>query len=127
MRFVLDSSALLAVIRDEPGTQQVAAAIPHSAISAVNVSEIVSRLIDLGHSVETADDILAAFAVDIEPFTPEDGIRAGALRSQTRSLGLSLGDRACLATAIRLEATVLTADRAWCEIDVGCPIELIRS
>ncbi|MFZ1680847.1 MAG: type II toxin-antitoxin system VapC family toxin [Rhizobiaceae bacterium] len=126
MSFVLDSSAILAVIREEAGAERVASAVPEASVSAVNAVEVISRLIDLKHSAETADAILSSLTVDVVPFEEADGILAGRLREKTRHLGLSLGDRACIATAIRLGATILTADRAWADLDVGCRIEIIR-
>lgn len=126
MSFVLDSSAVLAVIREEAGMEVVAAAIPQSRVSSVNAVEIVTKLIDLGRSPDLAEAILFGLALDIEPFLPADGVLAGRLRKESKRFGLSLGDRACIATAIRLGATVLTADRIWADLDVGCPIEVIR-
>lgn len=126
MNFVLDSSALLAVIRDEAGAENVAATLPNAMVSAVNMVEVIARLIDLRHSAATAQAIFEALPVDVVPFEADQAALAGRLREETRHLGLSLGDRACLATAIERGATVLTADRAWAGLDVGCPIQLIR-
>lgn len=126
MTWILDSSAILAVIREEAGAERVASAIPEARVSAANVVEIIAKLIDLGHTPDTASEIVASLSVETLSFSEADGELAGRLREKTRRLGLSLGDRACLATAIRRNATVLTADRAWADLDVGCRIELIR-
>ncbi|MFZ1773067.1 MAG: type II toxin-antitoxin system VapC family toxin [Rhizobiaceae bacterium] len=126
MNFVLDSTALLAVICDEAGAENVAATLPNAMVSAVNMVEVIARLIDLRHSPAKAQAIFEALPLDVVPFEADQATLAGRLREDTRHLGLSLGDRACLATAIERGATVLTADRAWAGLDVGCPIQLIR-
>jgi len=100
--------------------------IGQSVISTVNLSETVARLQDKGLTDTNADEILTSLTVAAIPFDEALAIAAGRLRSATRSGGLSFGDRACLALGLRLGATVLTADRAWGDLDLGVQIELIR-
>ncbi|HEV2974848.1 MAG TPA: type II toxin-antitoxin system VapC family toxin [Solirubrobacteraceae bacterium] len=116
---VLDASALLAHLRDEPGADVVAEAIASGAvISTVNLAEVFSRVADRGEdpaklAAELTQSGLLDGAITVEPFTAADAIDAGRLRPLTRDAGLSLGDRACLALARRLDAPALTADTDW--------------
>lgn len=110
---VLDASALLAHLRDEPGADVVAEAIASGAvISTVNLAEVFSRVADRGGdpaklAAELTQSGLLDGAITVEPFTAADAIDAGRLRALTRDAGLSLGDRACLALARRLDAPAL--------------------
>ncbi|MDQ3772300.1 MAG: type II toxin-antitoxin system VapC family toxin [Actinomycetota bacterium] len=128
---VLDASALLAHLLDEPGAGEVNESLDEGAvISAVNWAEVLSRLSDLGSDPRRvaadleAQGLLATLT--IVPFDPEDAITVGALRNATRGPGLSLGDRACLSLALRLGAPALTADRAWDEVDSEVEVRQIR-
>ena len=96
-----------------------------AAVSTVNLSEVAAALVR--HQRET-DDILRAVAaqVSIEPFITEDALAAAALWAPTRTAGLSLGDRACLALAQRLGVPAVTADREWSTVNVGVTIQLVR-
>jgi PIN domain nuclease of toxin-antitoxin system len=113
--FVLDASAVLAFLNGEPGQDVVADALQsaHCVVTAANQAEIIAKALDRGHSMEGIQAILAELAYDVVDTTAADGTLAGQLRVHTRAAGLSLGDRLCLASAIRLNATVLTADRPW--------------
>jgi ribonuclease VapC len=128
---VLDASALLAHLRDEPGADVVAEAIASGAvISTVNLAEVFSRVADRGGDpaklvAELTQSGLLDGAITVEPFTAADAIDVGRLRPLTRDAGLSLGDRACLALARRLNAPALTADTDWQGVAHGvelCPI-----
>jgi ribonuclease VapC len=116
---VLDASALLAHLRDEPGADVAAEAIASGAvISTVNLAEVFSRVADRGGdpaklAAELTQIGLLDGAIAVAPFTAADAIDAGRLRPLTRDAGLSLGDRACLALARRLDAPALTADADW--------------
>jgi len=129
---VLDASALLAHLRDEPGADVVADAIASGAvISTVNLAEVFSRVADRGGdpaklAAELTQRGLLDGAITVEPFTAADAIDAGRLRPLTRDAGLSLGDRACLALARRLDAPALTADTDWQGAAHGVELRPIR-
>jgi len=129
---VLDASALLAYLRDEPGADVVADAVATGAvISTVNLGEVLSRVADRGADParvarQMTDRGLLGGALAVEPFTTADAIEIARLRPLTRDLGLSLGDRACLALASRLDAPVLTADSAWSTLDLPLELRPIR-
>ena len=128
---VLDGSALLALLRHEDGGERVAQALPRgAAISALNWAEVLARLVDLGGDpAEIAARALpaaAAAAVEVVPFDDAGARETARLRAKTRSLGLSLGDRAALALAKSRGIPVLTADRAWRSLRLPIKIEVIR-
>ena len=110
---VLDSSALLAIIYDEPGQDIVRAALPEAVMSMVNVAEVVSKLRERGFSQSEACASIEAYDIDMVDFDFDQACAAADLRMTTRSRGLSLGDRACLALSKSRSAPALTADRAW--------------
>ena len=127
MSSVLDASAVLAVILAEPGAARVNQAIADGAfISSVNVTEVVTRQINLGVSDADARANVEELEIEVVPFDEELAYRAGLLRSATRSAGLSLGDRACLALAERLGVPALTTDRVWGTLQLGIQIEIVR-
>ena len=126
MSIVFDSSALLAITFEEEGAEVAARALNDGMISAVNASEVIARYVDLGAEEEEARASLLDFGLEICPFDESLAIAAGLMRTATRDVGLSLGDRACMALAIREQARVLTADRAWATLDLGITVELIR-
>ena len=126
MSVVFDSSALLAIAFEEEGAEAAARRLGGGIMSAVNASEVIARLVDLGAGGEEARTSLLAFGLEIWPFDAALAVAAGLLRTTTRERGLSLGDRACLALAIREQAGVVTADRAWAALDLGVEVELIR-
>src|SRR5689334_5367937 len=123
---VLDASALLAYIDGEPGADMVASVITDAIISAVNFSEVVSKLVDRGTSVGTARVALGVAPVEVIDFDRALAERAGALIAKTKRQGLSLGDRACLALAERERVPVVTGDRAWSKLDLSVEVRLIR-
>ena len=123
---VFDSSALLAISFDEAGAQHAARGLKDGMMSAVNVAEVISRYVDQGASEEEARVSLQAFGLEIRPFDETQAMAAGLMRTATQKLGLSLGDRACLALAVQERATVFTADRTWAALDLEVEVELIR-
>jgi PIN domain nuclease of toxin-antitoxin system len=129
---VVDASALLALVHDEPGAAPVADAIAAgTAISIVNLAEALSKLAEAGKDPDRARSELRAAAGEegalvIEPLTETDCVEVARLRPRTRELGLSLADRACIALAKRLAVPVVTADRTWAEADLGIEVRLIR-
>lgn len=129
---VLDASALLAYLRDEPGADVVAEAIAGGAVmSTANLAEVLSRVAARGGDsvhllAQMREQRLVDGAIDVEPLTSEDAAEIGRLRPLTKAAGLSLGDRACLALAARLGAPAFTADSDWESVDVGVEIRQIR-
>ena len=123
---VLDASALLALLNDEPGAEAVVPAIPGSAISAVNLSEVVAKLSNAGMPEAAIRQALQGLQLDVLSFDQEQGYEAGLLRTATRNAGLSLGDRACLSLARRLGVPALTADHTWQQLSLGAVIRVIR-
>ena len=126
MSDVLDASAILAVVHSEPGADTVLAAIPDGVISVVNLSEVVAKLAEEGASESTISQRLDDLNLTVAPFTVEQAFAAGMLRPLTRSAGLSLGDRACIALGIQLGYGVLTSDREWATLDLGIEVRLFR-
>jgi ribonuclease VapC len=125
-RVVLDASALLALLQDEPGGETVAESIPGAVISTVNLSEVVSKLMEKGVPEQAVRSALKELELEIHPFSEDLAYRTGILRPSTRSLGLSLGDRACLALSQHLDRPVLTTERAWRELRLGIEVRVIR-
>ena len=113
---VLDSSAVLAVLQREHGYEAVLGRVQRASISTVNLAEVVSKLRERGLPEDVADASVALLELQVHPFTISQARRVGHLRPGTRALGLSLGDRACLALAAELGATALTGDRDWLRV-----------
>jgi ribonuclease VapC len=124
--FVLDASALLCLLHDEKGAGRVAEALPLAVISAVNLSEAIAKLADVGLSAKRISAAIEALQVAIVPFDNEQALIAGLLRPKTRHAGLSFGDRACLALGQARSATVLTCDRAWSGLGLSVLVEQLR-
>ena len=124
---VLDASAILALIHDEPGADLVAGNLDGAALSAVNLAEVVGKLVDLQINPTTLRPLLLSSGVIIEPLTADDAEMAGVLRETAGGRALSLGDRCCLALALReTQSEVLTADRAWEALDLPLQVWLLR-
>lgn len=126
MTIILDASVVLAGLRDEPGAEAFWARALGSRICSVNLAEVISKLIDMGSDPDVAYEDVEALRLDVVPLDADTALLAGRLRVDTRHRGLSLGDRACLALAIRENRTALTADRNWADLDLPCKVELIR-
>jgi ribonuclease VapC len=123
----LDASALLAYLHGEPGGTRVREQLRHAAISSVNWSEVVQKALAHGTDVGGLREELESFGLQIVDFNPSDGEDAAHLWAQTRQLGLSLADRACLALGRRLGVPVLTADQTWTAVPSGvATIQTIR-
>jgi len=124
--YVIDASAFLAIIRDEVGAETAVARLPGSAMSTVNASEALMRGVEKGFPLHLMHEFLSSQQVRIIAFDEELAIAAALLRPTTKRAGLSFADRVSIATAIKLDATVVTADRVWAELDLPCKVELIR-
>lgn len=130
MKYVLDASAILAWILREPGTERVRQLMGNGdcKFSGVNATEVIAKLADKQRPEAALRQVIGHIRAECIPFDATQAIEAGLLRPATRSLGLSLGDRACLALARREGAVAITADRAWMELAVplGITIECVR-
>ncbi|AEG34416.1 MULTISPECIES: type II toxin-antitoxin system VapC family toxin [Thermus] len=126
-RKLLDASALLAYLQREPGFEAVREALREgAAISAVNLAEVAGKLKARGKDPERIVRRLLAMGLEVLPFTLEEALEAGALDPLTRPLGLSLGDRACLAAGRVRGLAVLTADRTWAGVVPGVEVVVVR-
>jgi ribonuclease VapC len=126
-RIVLDASAILAVIGGEPGAEKLTAALLSRAVgSAVNLAEVQAKLVSRGWDSRQAWIDATSPVREVVPFDEVQARVAGDLVIQTRPLGLSLGDRACLALGIVLGVPVYTAQKAWANLKGNSRVRVIR-
>ena len=125
---VLDSSAIIAVILDEKGSDVVRDAFNQAVISTCNVAEVYTKILQLGLGHRAPDAIFGSDSIDIVPLSLSQAKVAGDMVVLTGKAGLSLGDRCCLALAKEIGVSVLTADRPWAQFAdaLGIEIRLIR-
>jgi ribonuclease VapC len=123
---VADASAILAALKNEPFVKIAPQCLVRASISAVNLSEVLTKLAADGLDEIQADTAVTALDLRVFAFDRRQASVAAQLWLATRRAGLSLGDRACLALGTTLECPVITADRAWARVDVGVEIVLIR-
>jgi ribonuclease VapC len=123
---VLDASALIAFLRNEPGADKVAAVLTRSCISAVNLAETISKLVAYGKPLDAAAYQIERLRIPPVPFDGGQAKLVASLWQATRIAGLSLGDRACIALGLQQGLRVLTADRKWTEVNFGLQVEMIR-
>jgi ribonuclease VapC len=123
---VLDATAIVAVLFNEPGSEAVLARLDGALVSAVNLAEAQAALLARGANADFAWRRLVGLGCEIVPFDEEQARLAGQLPRGTRVSGLSLGDRACLALAIERKATVYTTDAAWKNLGLRIDFEVIR-
>lgn len=124
---VLDASALLAVVNSERGAEKLTPELLSAATSStVNLAEVQGKLVERGLSPRDAWEVTLSPIREPSAFTAEHARTAGSLVSRTRPLGLSLGDRACLALGLALKAPVYTADKSWKNLKLGIRIHVIR-
>lgn len=123
---VLDASALLCLFFREPGADRVEAMMTGAYVSAVNLAEVVAKLVDRGVDGPGIVAEIGELDLKVMPLDRSQAEAAGLLRATTRKVGLSLGDRCCLALARSLGATALTTDRAWTDLQEGVVVEVVR-
>ncbi len=126
MRAVWDASALLLLLQQEPGWHGLGPRLADGVMGSVNLSEVTAKLMESGGAPGTIREILGGLPIEIHDFTTGLAYQTAELRGPTRHLGLSLGDRACLALGLSLDLPILTGDRAWLELDLGVEVELAR-
>ncbi len=125
-KWVLDASAILAAVQDEQGGEYVKKHIDRCVISSVNWSEVIQKLEYSGSDVDKITTFLKALGLRVVDFTENDSQISASLWTSCKSLGLSLADRACLATGLRLKTKIITADRIWGKLEINSQIHLIR-
>ena len=125
---VLDASAVLALLFQEPGAEVVRAHLRTGVIGAANLAEVLAKLSDHGLPAQEAARAVAILGLEVAPMTEGQAQRSAVLRPATRTAGLSLGDRACLALAVELGAPALTAERSWAGIAeaAGVAVRVVR-
>lgn len=126
MTIVLDTSAIMAIIRGEAGRERVMRALGDAIVSTVNAAEVFGNLVMRGMPVALAKAEFDGLRVPTVPFGDDHAVEAGNLRRFSHHLQLSLADRACLALAKLRGLPVLTADRKWSELNIGVEIRQIR-
>ena len=128
-RIVLDASALLAILNDEPGAEKLTSQpglLREAVISTVNLAEVQGKLVDQGIDPEEAWKAALSLVGEVLAFSSEHARITGDLLPGTRHLGLSLGDRACLAVGMALKAPIYTGDRDWKKLRLAVQIHVIR-
>ena len=124
---VFDASAVLALVRDEPGADKVALHVGRAAISAVNLQEVIKELLLSGLDEATTRELLDELRLDVRAHDVGAAYAAAGLHAQTRQYGRGLGDRSCLALAMQLGVPALTADQEWKKVRVkNLKLEHIR-
>jgi len=123
---VIDSSALLAEVFGEPGADVVVRSLPGSVMSTVNWSEVAQKSSLRGLRTRPLRLRVQLGGLTLIPFSSQHAETAAALWPQASRYGISLADRACMALAIELGATIITANRRWAELDLPVPVEAIR-
>lgn len=123
---VVDSSAVLALLNQENGSEEISQFIGNAAISTVNLSEVVAKLAEASIPEEDISQILSSLSLEVVLFSEEQALKAGMLRPSTKSKGLSLGDRDCLAIGISLNLPILTTDRLWSSLSLEVEVRVLR-
>ncbi len=124
--FVLDASALLTILNEETGKERVEAILDQAAVSTVNVAETIGKLMDAGMTGADARASVELLHLEVVDFDIEMARVAGSLKPSTKTLGLSLGDRCCLALGLVRKNSVMTADRSWSKLRLGIHVEVLR-
>lgn len=126
MKYVIDASALLAMLWNEDGAKIVEDNIENSILSSVNLAEIYSKMSDRNIDINQAKQLLESLGFGIFNFDSNQALLCAKLRINTKEFGLSLGDRACMALAMQENLPIITADKIWLKVDIGLKIISIR-
>ncbi len=125
IKYVLDASAILALLQNENGKDTVEEVMDDAIVSRVNAAEVLTKLIENGLSLIEAKEALDTLDIAVVDYDENQALKTAELRPLSKHLGLSLGDRCCLALAILEDATAITADRVWKDFE-ECEVEGIR-
>jgi ribonuclease VapC len=115
---VFDASAVVAVLRNEPGTELIAPLCSDGVLSTVNLQEAIKILRAGGFSQSAVAYMIETLALEIVPHSADDAYQAAELVSLTRQHGSGIGDRTCMALAISRNLPALTTDRAWSRLAI---------
>lgn len=126
MSIVIDTSAVLAVIRNEEGRDRVVEVLDRAVASTVSYAEVIGNLVMRGMPLAFAKAQFDSLRIPTVPFDEAQALEAGNLRRLSHHMQLSLGDRACLSLARLRKEPVLTADQKWSELKIGVDVRLIR-
>lgn len=124
---VLDASALLAIVHNEPGADLVRASLAGALMSAVNYSEVLKKCFERGVPTEPLISLTRAAYLEIVPFDVELAKSSAELFLPTKQHGLSFADRACLALGIQRQCQVLTSERRMGKVALSVKVKLIRN
>lgn len=124
--YVLDASALLAMLLAERGADYVWQRRHGAVLSTVNYAECLTRLARHGKPLDRSEARLGMLELELIPFDREQAALTASLSVPGKPLGLSLGDRACLGLGLIRGLPVLTAEHAWKKLDLDVRVELIR-
>ena len=123
---VFDSSVVIAILKQERGFESAEELLSKALISTVNLAEVATYLARNSVPKETIQEVLASFPIQVVPVEESLAIETGCLYPSCKHLGLSLGDRACLALAISRKLPVLAADQVWSKLDLDIAIQILR-
>jgi ribonuclease VapC len=123
---VLDASALIAFLRREPGAEKVADVLPRSCISSVNLAETLGKMVEHGKPLESTSYQIERLRIVVIPFDEEQARIAASLWKQTRRVGMSLGDRACISLALKTSLPAFTTEEIWAMASLGIKLVKIR-
>ena len=128
MIHVIDASALLALSKGEIGSDVVMELLQTQdcVVSSVNMAEVATRLLDMGLPEKELARACEQFGIDVIDFNHQQALACAAMRPLTRSAGLSLGDRACLALAQLMQGTAVTAGRAWDDVRQALGVQILQ-
>jgi ribonuclease VapC len=125
-KIALDASAVIALLNGETGADIVAKHLDAAIISSVNYCEVANYMVGMGIDPQELDNVLAPTLPNVIDFNAKQATLAAGLRKNTKQLGLSLGDRACLALGLYENCKVITADTAWSKLKLTVEVIQIR-
>lgn len=125
-KYLMDSSAVLTILFDELGSNEILKYLGNASISSVNYCEVISKVVQRKACPEISNLQIKSIIENIIPFDEKIALYAGTLINSTKEFGLSLGDRACIATAINHEFEIITTDKIWSKLNLPIKISVMR-